>query len=779
MSSPPASHDREDPTRLSTLHRLIATLGVLLAFAIAVGSLSPPAAVGGGADPREFSGARAVTRLGQVLGDQRPHPVGSIAADEVRARLVSTLEELGADVEVVTSFACTANGRRCAHLDNVIATLGQPSTDQPAVLLASHYDSVHAGPGAGDDGAGVAATLEILSAWQARGAPWPVVALFDEGEEVGLLGAQAFVDEPSSLDNIGVVFNLEARGTTGRVSMFETKGEDAPWVRRYGAVVGDKYTNSLSAEVYRRMPNDTDLTVFGTTALPGLNFAMIDGVARYHSDRDDLAHLDPRSVQHMGDQVLALVDSLPTLGWPGGDPSESALAYLDIVGIWLLRWPESWSLWICAIVTLLSWWALVRSAFVTTRSFGATVRRSSWALGCVILAPAIAFAMASAVHAFAAAYLQTSAPGYAFPAPLRVGIVLSSLVAWWWCASLSRPHDALPQKAGLALLATLAFALSWTAPGASPVFILAPAFAMAGDLMFRRRASAHPLLYTFTTCLPATVAMIVLVPTFHAFDLAFGPSPAPMLAVFASVILWTCPTPWCSDLRLNSAIRRGLLSLPLFVLVSAWSIQVPAFNDDAPQALSLHRIKAVTPNAEPVAILAWGGWGPRAPLPDAVAEDTTWSTLQETEEDLRALTRRLPGGVWYQRPTTPSSAPPPKLDYEFRDDGTSVLTIRSRRGANMLVLDLDDSGASIVEVDGEPVPGETSSLTLFGARDGAATIVVRRVDSTLRCTVADIVSGAHPLDAERLAARPSWASPRQWGDRHVVYEAHTLTAPAP
>lgn len=97
----------------------------------------------------------------------------------------------------------------------------------------------------------------------------------------------------------------------------------------------------------------------------------------------------------------------------------------------------------------------------------------------------------------------------------------------------------------------------------------------------------------------------------------------------------------------------------------------------------------------------------------------------------------------------------------------------------MLVLDLDDSGAFIVEVDGEPVPGETSSLTLFGARDGAATIVVRRVDSTLRCTVADIVSGAHPLDAERLATRPSWASPRQWGDSHRVYEAHTLTAPAP
>ena len=35
---------------------------------------------------------------------------------------------------------------------------------KPAVLLACHYDSVAAGPGAADDGAGVATTLEVARA---------------------------------------------------------------------------------------------------------------------------------------------------------------------------------------------------------------------------------------------------------------------------------------------------------------------------------------------------------------------------------------------------------------------------------------------------------------------------------------------------------------------------------------------------------------------------------------------------------------------------------------
>ena len=93
-----------------------------------------------------------------------------------------------------------------------------------------------------------------------------------------------------------------------------------------------------------------------------------------------------------------------------------------------------------------------------------------------------------------------------------------------------------------------------------------------------------------------------------------------------------------------------------------------------------------------------------------------------------------------------------------------------------MVIKLTDPNAAILEIDGHPVPGAPRSVTVFGARNGRSTVLVRRGGAQLRCTVADIVTGVHPLDVVRARTRPEWASPRQWGDRHLVYEVHTLDA---
>ena len=48
------------------------------------------------------------------------------------------------------------------------------------------------------------------------------VFLFTDGEEVGLLGATAFVKEHPWAKDIGVALNFEARGSSGPSFMFET-----------------------------------------------------------------------------------------------------------------------------------------------------------------------------------------------------------------------------------------------------------------------------------------------------------------------------------------------------------------------------------------------------------------------------------------------------------------------------------------------------------------------------------------------------------------------------
>src|SRR5438105_2344263 len=79
------------------------------------------------------------------------------------------------------------------------------------------------GPGADDDGVGVATLLETVRALKA-GARLrnDVIFLFTDGEEVGMLGARAFVGEHPWAKEVGVALNFEARGNTGPALMFET-----------------------------------------------------------------------------------------------------------------------------------------------------------------------------------------------------------------------------------------------------------------------------------------------------------------------------------------------------------------------------------------------------------------------------------------------------------------------------------------------------------------------------------------------------------------------------
>ena len=82
-----------------------------------------------------------------------------------------------------------------------------------AFLLVAHYDSVPTGPGATDNGAGVATVLETVRALKAGPALRnDVIVLLADGEERGLLGARAFVDGYPWAQEVGAVLNLDTRG---------------------------------------------------------------------------------------------------------------------------------------------------------------------------------------------------------------------------------------------------------------------------------------------------------------------------------------------------------------------------------------------------------------------------------------------------------------------------------------------------------------------------------------------------------------------------------------
>ena len=219
----------------------------------------------------------------------RPHPLGSPANAACAERLLAELA------------AARPRGRGRARLGLQRRVRGLPARWRtcsrgcrrrgagPRCSSFAHYDSVPAGPGGSDDGSGVVVLLETARALLA-GPPLarPVWLLFTDGEEMGLLGAEAFVRGPH-LAEVGVVLNAEALGASGLAWMFETGEANRELAALLGRHARRPVASSLAVEVYRRMPNNTDFSVFRRAGLTGLNFAFVGEPLVYHTPLDTAA----------------------------------------------------------------------------------------------------------------------------------------------------------------------------------------------------------------------------------------------------------------------------------------------------------------------------------------------------------------------------------------------------------------------------------------------------------------------------------------------------------
>ena len=189
--------------------------------------------------------------------------MGSPENAEVREYIFGELASLGLDPQVQTATVVDeqhGSPYDAATAYNVLARIeGTGAGEAEAVMLAAHYDSVPTGPGANDDGAGVAALLETARALSAGPRPRnDVIFLFTDGEEPGFLGAEAFVKEHPWADDISVVLNFEARGNSGPSMMFETSAENGRLVEEFARAAPRPVASSATYEVYKRTPSGDD-----------------------------------------------------------------------------------------------------------------------------------------------------------------------------------------------------------------------------------------------------------------------------------------------------------------------------------------------------------------------------------------------------------------------------------------------------------------------------------------------------------------------------------------
>ena len=394
---------------------------IAAAAALALARTRPPAARGADAPPAEFSAARAFEHVRRIAVE--PHPAGSKAQEPVRRYLVERLRALGLEPEV--SEASVEGARYSGPIRNVVARrAGTASTG--AVLLVAHYDSVPAGPGAADDASSVAAILESLRALDAGPPPRnDVLVLLSDGEEMGLVGAAVFARDPDRLRGVRVVLNFETRGNAGPTLMFETSASNARLIEAYASVAPRPGANSLMGSIYRRMPNDTDFSVFRQKGLAGLNFAFIEGHTAYHMPADTAGNLSLDSLQHQGETLLAVLRRFGAADL--ADLSGDDTVYFDLLGTWVVRYPTrlAWRLTAAALLLF---------AFVVLRCARAGLVRAPGAfagggllLASTVVSCAASFGVSRAVLWLFAEHVSRPAKGTAADPWLYAGIACLTL----------------------------------------------------------------------------------------------------------------------------------------------------------------------------------------------------------------------------------------------------------------------------------------------------------------------------------------------------------------
>ncbi len=416
-----------------------------------------PAALGGDAPATQFSVGRADAALARILGPERPHPAGSPEDAAVHARVQAEFARLGVKTDTLSTMSCYGEARwravTCAHVTDIIGEVAPGSG--PAIILMAHMDSVAAGPGAGDDEFDVAVIMETIRAWKARGLATrhPILALITDGEENAMLGAGAFLADPSWRPRVGVVINLESRGNQGRSFLFQTSPGDGALVRFYAQSVPHLATSSLYAEIYKILPNDTDLTPFLQAGFTGYNFSFIGNVAHYHTPRDRRENLDPQALQQQGESALGLTTSLA--GTDFGALKSGDAIYFDVLGFWLPRLPKNWAL----PLSLLTFLGVAVAGWR---------RRGPKRFASFLMPPLLLVGVVGAgflLHEVAALISGHADPSFAHPWALRLALFLGV-----WCVALLATRLGAGAVASWLWISGLGVAAAIFAAGLQPLF---------------------------------------------------------------------------------------------------------------------------------------------------------------------------------------------------------------------------------------------------------------------------------------------------------------------
>jgi|TARA_Y100000310_G_scaffold345612_1_gene467311 hypothetical protein len=755
----------ENPLQAGSLFiGLVLSLSLLL---LQIQTDKPPSPKSADVPDSQFSAYRAEAILRHLLAENRPHPVGTPENRLVKARIIEKLKSYGLQTVVQKTIGCSTRYPGCAWVENVLARIpGRESGS--AVLLMAHYDSVPMAPGAGDDGAGVAALLETARTVAAE-APYrnPIMFVFTDAEEMGLLGAEAFFKEHPWAKEAGVALNIEGSGSEGASLLLRT-GTNNNWVvDAYRQSVSYRSAVSLSNEIFKRMPNDTDFSVVQRANLPGIDFAFAGERNHYHTPLDTLDNLNLATLQHHGENVLPLTRQLANMNLADQEGGDSV--YVALFSKLWLSWPERYSI----VLALLSLAPIALAAINLVRAGETTVMQMSIGFSISVL---VLLAVIGVDYAGFKAIEWSKGTMVSWPAhlwPLRLCVAAATLTGGlvailtvgrfvnFWSLLLG----------GWILWALASLAAAWFAPSASN-FLLIPTLASALVIL-----AATTLLMGRQLCRELTVCLGLLIVTPFTLGVFLPLEQSQgyrlILATFIPLGLYMVTLAPLLLTQGTSRHHKALLggSMALFAIGFFFSVSLPLYSVNRPQHLNIMHIQdrdsgtahwlLDSPDPLPPRIQELG------PFVKPVQPVTPWS--------------RTNHGLVATADVTEAPAPLLHLLSTSTNGGVRELKLKfqSRRGANYAMI-LIDKGANLqsLTIEGR---AQSTRLTQRSVQDyyviRASGVPEEGFELQLGignperipCYVIDWTTELPAAASELLDARSPLATPVHQGDQALIF----------
>ena len=648
-----------------------------------------------------------------------PHPIGTQANAAVRAYLVAELEALGLETHVQRDPGTfiSANGSVVGVPHNVLARL-PGLEDGKALMLSAHYDSVVNGFGAADNGASVAAILETIRVLKSSGPLRnDLIVLLTDGEEAGMLGADAFITTHPWAKQVGVVLNFEFRGNDGPVFMFETSAGNGKLIDGY-ATVPRPIASSLMYEIYRLMPNDTDMSVFKKAGIPGMNFAAVRGMTSYHTRLDRPERINVATLQHQAETMLATARYFGNADL--GALESKDVVYFNVPGAGLVTYSAQWVPWLSIGVALLFAFTFWRGVNSGSLRIGRTLlAMPAMFLIALLLAAAclLLWLGVCAIHPGYGALSEVYDSQWYWLSFTALAIGAFALLAAWIRKQID-PME-LTMGAILAWLLGLLMSTAW-APGISflLVFSIVPvllALAIFPQALMPAARDSRGLIWIFAAAAPS---IFLFTPVLHNL-LHAATTHASAVVVFVEVLLLGVLTPVIVGMARPRLVSGISFAAGFALLLSG--VLTTRFDDVNPLPNNLIYVQ----NGSPGKAL----WLSPAETLDAWTE----AVLGPAAVHRNLIEAYGPEARQYWVASAPDLGVRPPAVELLRDTvsgDTRVIDIRVRSLRNSPEIRLFPEGADLrgVTVQGRPVGGETKerwALILYAPPESGVEISMR------------------------------------------------------